>query len=795
MITGVGDAPQEPGTMLVNSLSATERRVWDAFPRGEQVDLRAGDPKADDPESAGSWSASRRVRGVVMAALLLGAADPVPGHTAALRLAGALVAGDVGLKQAVVQAPVELTGCRVMDVIRLTGASLSGVDLSDSVLSWFDAESATINGNVSFARCRCAGEIRLINTHITGTLALTGAKLSSPYGLPLTMDGAEITGVVACSDIDVTGETRLLGTHITGSLTLTGATLNNPEARSLSMDHAKVDGGVYCSGMKANGEVRLLGSRIQAELSINGALVDNPGGTAIEGFGLSVEGSMFCQDGFHTKGEFRLVGAHITGQLGLNGARLENPGKKALTADGLTVDGVTFCGGGFHATGEVRLPQARLSKQMTLSGGSHFENPGGIAVQAAGLGLDGDLVGENVRVEGEFRLAGSTISGQLDFRGAEVDNRGDTALDLDGSVIGQDLLFTKAHMIGEVRMLDARLGAQLQLNDAHLEHDGVALLADRVTIAAGLSGHRLHVAGNVRIAAARITGQLQLDDAQLGQQPDGTALQGEHLSVDDMLCQGSFRAIGEVRLTAAHITGQLGVQGAQLGSTTRLALNLQQITADSLWLERATITGGIIDLTSAKVISLHDEPSRWTSMCLDGFGYDDLQPYVTADGAQGRLEWLLRSPEGYRPQPYEQLASYYRKLGNDQEARTVLLAKQRQRRPEMPLATRLFGYVLDILVGYGYRPLRAFGWLVCLLAFGSWYFALYHPAPVDPVHHPHFQPILYAASLIIPVVNLGQNGSWNTAGGSQWIAAILIAMGWILATAVVAAITRVLTRD
>jgi hypothetical protein len=66
---------------------------------------------------------------------------------------------------------------------------------------------------------------------------------------------------------------------------------------------------------------------------------------------------------------------------------------------------------------------------------------------------------------------------------------------------------------------------------------------------------------------------------------------------------------------------------------------------------------------------------------------------------------------------------------------------------------------------------------------------------VDPAHHPHFQPILYAASLIIPVVNLGQNGSWNTAGGSQWIAAILIAMGWILATAVVAAITRVLTRD
>jgi hypothetical protein len=208
-----------------------------------------------------------------------------------------------------------------------------------------------------------------------------------------------------------------------------------------------------------------------------------------------------------------------------------------------------------------------------------------------------------------------------------------------------------------------------------------------------------------------------------------------------------------------------------------------------------TITSGIIDLTAAKVATLHDTPPDWPSACKDGFEYADLQPYVAASGEAGRLEWLSRSPEGYRPQPYEQLAAYYRKLGNDQEARTVLLAKQRRRRTESPLAIKLFGYVLDILVGYGYRPLRAFSWLIFLLAFGSLYFAANHPAPVDPAHHPYFQPVLYAASLIIPVVNLGENDAWNNSGLPQWVAAFLIAMGWILATAVVAAITRVLTRN
>jgi hypothetical protein len=789
-------APQDQRETLAETLSPAEKRVWAAFGRGEQVDLRTGNPLSDNPGDVSSWDSSRRIRGEVLAALLLGACDPVPGYTPALRLIGALVAGDIDLKQAVVQAPLELTYCRISDVIRLNAATLRSVDLSNTYLSWFNAESATIDGYLSMVGCQCDGEIRLIGAHVTSNMVLTNAKLSCTYNLPLTMDSAQIDGSVNCGGASITGEARLLDAHIAGQLNLTGATVSNPNGRSLSLDRVKIDGGMYCSGMTATGQLRLLGTQVAGELTMNDASIDNAQRVVIEGYSLSVAGSMFCQR-LKAQGEVRLVGSHITGQLDLNGAQFTNPGQNALTADGITVDSITLCGAGFHATGAVRLPHAQLSKVVTMSGGAHFENPGGVGLQAQGLTLNGDLVGEGTRVDGELRLAASTITGQLDLRNTNIENRGDTAVDLDGSVVGQDVLLTNAHLIGELRMMDARLGAQLMLTEAKLDNDGdIALRADRVAIAAGLFGHSLQVTGMVRLAAAHIVGELSLEDARLEGARDGTALHGERLSAGDVLCQGTFHAIGEVRLVGAQIAGQLGLRGATLDSTNCPALNFQQATADSLWLPGVTISSGIVDLTAAKVATLYDKPPDWPPACKDGFEYADLQPYAAASGEAGRLEWLSRSPEGYRPQPYEQLAAYYRKLGNDQEARTVLLAKQRRRRStEMPLAIRVFGYVLDGLVGYGYRPLRAFSWLVFLLAFGSLYFAANHPAPVDPAHHPHFQPILYAASLIVPVVNLGENDAWNNSGLPQWVAAFLIAMGWILATAVVAAITRVLTRN
>jgi len=79
---------------------------------------------------------------------------------------------------------------------------------------------------------------------------------------------------------------------------------------------------------------------------------------------------------------------------------------------------------------------------------------------------------------------------------------------------------------------------------------------------------------------------------------------------------------------------------------------------------------GTVNLAGAKIGSLVDEAGSWPqALDLDGLTYDDL----TNIPARKRLDWLNLSVE-YAPQPYEQLAAHYRRLGHDEEARRVLLA-------------------------------------------------------------------------------------------------------------------------
>ena len=56
-------------------------------------------------------------------------------------------------------------------------------------------------------------------------------------------------------------------------------------------------------------------------------------------------------------------------------------------------------------------------------------------------------------------------------------------------------------------------------------------------------------------------------------------------------------------------------------------------------------------------------------------------------------------------------------------------------------------------------------------------------------------PALYALDLLLPVINLGQDGAWKPAGAGQWFATALVLLGWVLATTVAAGATRLLRRN
>ena len=823
-----------------------ERRLWQAFGRGVLVDLRAGHPDADDPRTADGWDESRRVRAEVVAALLLGAVDPVAGYVAGVRLEGALVEGSVILRHGVVACAAELTGCRFTGEFVLAEARTQSVDLSGSVLETLDATAAEISGSLILDRCQARainsslahiggmlslngahlanpgntalsaaqmtvdggmfcddgfqseGEIGLQGAHIGGQLALNGAHLANPGNTALSADGMTV-GYMFCDDgFQSEGEIGLPGAQISGQLSLKGAHLANPGSDALYADRMTVDGDMFCDdGFRSEGEIRLLGAHISGQLSLNGAHLANLGNTALSADGMTVDGGMFCDDGFQSEGEIGLPGAHISGQLSLSGAHLANPGSDALYADQMTIGGDMFCQEGFQAEGTVRLPGAHIGGRLSLTG-AHLANPGNIALRADGMTVDSDVFcGDGFQSEGEIRLPGAHIGGQLSLGGAHLANPGSDALSADEMTVDSDVFCGDGFQSeGEIRLPGAHIGGQLSLGGAHLANPGnTALTADRMTVGAGMvcsDGFRSE--GGIRLLEAHIGGQLLLNGAHLAN-PGNTALSADQMTVDGgMFCNEGFQAEGEIRLWGVRITGQAGFLGAVLSNPDGIALNCETAQADSLLLGGVTVTGRI-DLTSAQVRVLIGNPSGMPGrMLLDGFTYDELRPYAEARGPSGRLAWLAHAEADYRAQPYEQLAAYYRRLGLDEEARRVLVAKQRRRRAGLNLPGKITGYVLDALVGYGYRPARAFAWLIALLAAGSVYFTFNRPAPLDPAQHPHYQPVLYAADLLIPIVNLGQTDTWAPTGAAQWIAATLTALGWILATAVIAGVTRALTR-
>jgi hypothetical protein len=165
-----------------------------------------------------------------------------------------------------------------------------------------------------------------------------------------------------------------------------------------------------------------------------------------------------------------------------------------------------------------------------------------------------------------------------------------------------------------------------------------------------------------------------------------------------------------------------------------------------------------------------------------------------------RLSWLNADPDGYSPQPYEQLAGVYRSSGDDEAALQVLIAKHQRRRaqPTLGRPAKLWSWFLDLTVAYGYRLWRAGVWLIVLAAVGSLLFGeVFHAAAhgsgdltpsknAGPV--PPFQPVLYSFDVLLPVVSLGQKAAWNAHGAAQWITAIGTLVGWLLTTALVAGV-------
>jgi hypothetical protein len=372
-------------------------------------------------------------------------------------------------------------------------------------------------------------------------------------------------------------------------------------------------------------------------------------------------------------------------------------------------------------------------------------------------------------------------------------------IDLGAAHIGGNLEFTGTAN-GQVDLFGANIGGQLILTGAKLtNNEGPALIAEDLTVKQSMLCRKPFTAqGEIDLLGANIGDQLIFTGARLTSN-DGSALTADGLTVgQDMHCRGGFTAEGEVRLPGAHIGGNLVFDDATLTNPNGLALDLQAAQVGALFLRPASPPGQV-DLTQAKVGVLYDDPATWPKeLSLVGFAYDTLaEPEEVS--IQERLRWLRLYPH-YSPQPYEQLAAVYRRAGREEDARRVGIARQQRRRQVLSRLGKVWNRLLYVTVGYGYRTWFAGLWLAGFLLAGTILFAVAHANRLLTAAKParelqHFNPLVYALDVLLPIVNLGQDGGWVP---HRWAAVcywLLTLAGWVLTTAVVAALSGLLERE
>jgi hypothetical protein len=306
--------------------------------------------------------------------------------------------------------------------------------------------------------------------------------------------------------------------------------------------------------------------------------------------------------------------------------------------------------------------------------------------------------------------------------------------------------------------------------------------------------------GMVSLLGAHIGGQLFFTGASLAN-PTGLALLADGLTVDqDMACTDGFTAQGGVSLSGAHIGKVLTFGGAILSNPDGMALNLERSRAETLVLLFQAVPDGTVDLANTHVNVCYDDQATWPrDLHLNGFSYGDLVASREVD-AKARIRWLRHDAGGYTPQLYEQLAAAYRKAGRDDYARKVAIGKQRHRRETLDWPGKMWNSLLRWTIGYGYRTWQAGLLLLGFLLIDWLVFTRAYPADMTPTKQvgeplPHFQPLIYALDTLLPVVDLHQQDNWLPLGLVQWWAWTSILAGWVLTTAVVAALTGLVKND
>ena len=493
-------------------------------------------------------------------------------------------------------------------------------------------------------------------------------------------------------------------------------------------------------------------------------------------------------------------------------------------------------GNGLCPTGNdpTRIVRAGLLRLLILGGGGDFRlHEKGLRL--SGAEVTGILDLEGCRIPRDIALPDCRFDASPVLRSAVIDN-----LFLEGSALPGlqadrleargGLFISGATVDGEIRLRGARIGGSIEADGTKIAApDGFAIDADGLEARGGfLVRMRRCARGHQSSPVVRLGGDDNVAGARIDR-PGEDSLNGDGIAArGDMAMRGATIS-GEVRLLGAQFGGDIDCTSATLAQPGGYALRLNRARIDgAFFLRQDASILGTLDLTATEIGAIDDEEASWPQkgdLLLNRCRYG---AFIGGPiDAASRLRWLDRQvserwEEDFWPQPYEQLATVLRQMGHDEEARAVLIVKERlQRRarrsraksPLLRAALALKDGLLAVTVRYGRQPLLALLWLILFWAIGVVVFGLAEQnsalKPNSPVvlrslewtmcnlqktdsrympstgqvmagrasagqtqlscflsqpeasSYPEFNPLMYSLDALLPVMEIGQKQYWR----------------------------------
>ncbi len=643
---------------------------------------------------------------------------------------------------------------------------------------------------------------------------------------------------------------------------------------------------------QAKGGVEIRRTRIGGDFDCDGGRFIACDVDAINADLVDVGGQVHLGDGFHAEGEVRLINATVAGDLDCDNGEFIHPDGDALSLDGAEIGRSLRCGAdlsattddgadpkGFLARGTVRLFGTKI-EQDVLCGGGEFRTPAGLAILACNVRVGSRVVLTGIEAEGTVNLVSAQIEHELDFRGSNFDAGtapGHVALSCNGMVVhghvycnrldgaGQSFPF---QVEGEFSVKFATIDMHWDLTGAQLTNAGANALDARDT----------HVGGYVNLDSVRIDGMANFSRAKI----DGMWIllnvdEPERFELD--LRFAHIWVIKDERLADWPTAGHLYLEGlvydhfddsSPLDVEDRIAwLARQYGTPDAHLPAPAAAKPLPPPVPAASVV-----PAAYQSETTAAPPAGEMEPQSTPSESPPPQSPPSESPlsdrtmpenvkapaaddspiapkaftaptahessdladRGYVTQPYTQLSSVYRAIGQDEQANRVLVARaERLGELSAPLSAHGIWYrYIGRLIGYGYEPFRAVRIGIAIVLLGAVVFAIGYrrnlmaetklaeqvisqqeePRLVS-ITYPRFNPLVYSLDVFLPFVDLQQLCYWlpgEIAGGPRksrnclmhigpwtlrWSAVLRVYLwfqtlaGWTLTTLLAAAVTGI----